>query len=377
MEKFWPVVRDYIKKSDMFILSIGIICTIYGMIMISSSYLGTASQIVIQTIAMILGIFLFVVFSIVDVDIIADRSVLLYILSIAFISTLFIWGEEGDTGNSAWLRFGGIGVQPAEIVKIAYIIIQGRLMIVLQEREGINKPRSVIALVAVFAVVFGLIIVSSSDLGSALVYFFVFAVMLFAGGLSLWWFLGGIAAIGAVIPLAWKFVLREDQKNRILAPYDPSVDPTGLGVRWQANQSTIAISSGGFAGQGLGKGEMTQTGMVPAQHTDFIFTVSGEEFGFIGCILVLLLLIALIVRCFYVAVKCNNALGYLVCSGIGAMFIAQVLENIGMCLGLTPVIGLTLPFFSYGGSSVLTNFAALGIVSGIKMRSRSQHIGNY
>jgi hypothetical protein len=113
---------------------------------------------------------------------------------------LFIWGEEGDTGNSAWLRFGGIGVQPAEIVKIAYIIIQGRLMIVLQEREGINKPRSVIALVAVFAVVFGLIIVSSSDLGSALVYFFVFAVMLFAGGLSLWWFLGGIAAIGAVIP---------------------------------------------------------------------------------------------------------------------------------------------------------------------------------
>ena len=119
MEKFWPVVKDSIKKSDMFILSIGIICTIYGMIMISSSYLGTPSQIVIQTIAMILGIFLFVVFSIVDVDIIADRSVLLYIFSILFISTLFIWGEEGDTGNSAWLRFGGIGVQPAEIVKIA------------------------------------------------------------------------------------------------------------------------------------------------------------------------------------------------------------------------------------------------------------------
>ncbi|MBQ4040785.1 MAG: FtsW/RodA/SpoVE family cell cycle protein, partial [Oscillospiraceae bacterium] len=181
MEKFWPVVKDYIKKSDMFILSIGIICTIYGMIMISSSYLGTPSQIIIQTIAMILGIFLFVVFSIVDVDIIADRSVLLYIFSILFISTLFIWGEEGDTGNSAWLRFGGIGVQPAEIVKIAYIIIQGRQMIVLQERDGINKPKSVIALLAVFVVIFGLIIVSSSDLGSALVYFFVFAVMLFAG----------------------------------------------------------------------------------------------------------------------------------------------------------------------------------------------------
>ncbi|MBQ8830647.1 MAG: FtsW/RodA/SpoVE family cell cycle protein [Oscillospiraceae bacterium] len=377
MKKFWPVVRDYIKKSDMLILSIGIICTIYGMIMISSSYLGTPSQIVIQTVAMVLGVFLFVVFSIVDVDIIADKSVLLYIFSILFISTLFFFGAEGDTGNKAWLRFGGIGVQPAEIVKIAYIIIQGRLMIMLQERDSINKPLSVLILLATFGILFGLIIVSSSDLGSALVYFFIFAVMLFAGGLSLWWFLGGFAAIGALIPIAWKFILRDDQKNRILAPYDPSVDPTGLGVRWQANQSTIAISSGGFSGQGFGQGEMTQTGMVPAQHTDFIFTVSGEEFGFIGCMIVLILLIALIVRCFHVAVKCNNALGYLVCTGIGAMFIAQVLENIGMCLGLTPVIGLTLPFFSYGGSSILTNFAAIGIVSGIKMRSRSQHIGNY
>ena len=376
MKKIWPAVRDYIKKSDMLILTLGIICTIYGMIMIYSST-GTTSYIIIQTIAMILGIFLFVMFSIIDVDIIADKSVLLYIISCAFICTLFIWGEAGESGNSAWLRFGGIGVQPAEIVKIAYIIIQGRLMIVLQERNGINRPLSVVILLGTFAILFGLIIVSSSDLGSALVYFFVFAVMLFAGGLSLWWFLGGAAAIAGIMPLAWKFVLRDDQKERILAPYDPTIDPTGLGVKWQANQSTLAISSGGFSGQGIGQGEMTQNGMVPAQHTDFIFTVSGEELGFIGSVAVILLLILLIVRCFYVASKCNNALGYLVCSGIGAMFIAQVLENIGMCLGLTPVIGLTLPFFSYGGSSILTNFAAIGIVSGVKMRARSQHIGRY
>lgn len=376
MKKIWPVVRDYIKKSDMLILSLGIICTIYGMILIYSST-GTTSYIIIQAIAMILGIFLFVVFSIIDVDIIADKSVLMYFVSLAFICTLFIWGEAGDSGNSAWLRFGGIGIQPAEVVKIAYIIIQGRIMIELQERDSINKPISVVILLAVFAVLFGLIIIASSDLGSALVYFFIFAVMLFAGGLSLWWFLGGIAALAAIMPLAWKFVLREDQKNRILAPYDPTIDPTGLGVTWQANQSTIAISSGGFAGQGIGNGEMTQAGSVPAQHTDFIFTVAGEELGFVGCVLIVALLITLIIRCFYVGVKCNNALGYLVCTGISAMFMAQILENIGMCLGLTPVIGLTLPFFSYGGTSILTNFAAIGIVSGIKMRARSQHISRY
>ena len=376
MKKFLAVAGDYIKKSDTLILALGIICTIYGMVLIQSST-GTTSYIVIQTIAMMLGIFMFVVFSIIVVDIIADKSVLLYIISCAFISLLFFFGAEGETGNKAWIRFGAIGVQPAEVVKIAYIIIQGRLMIVLQERDSINKPISVGILLVVFGILFGLIIVSSSDLGSALVYFFIFAVMLFAGGLSLWWFLGGAAALAAIIPLAWKFVLREDQKARILAPYDPSVDPTGLGVRWQANQSTLAISSGGIAGQGLGSGEMTQAGSVPEQHTDFIFTVAGEELGFIGSIIIVILLIILIVRCFQVGAKCNNALGYLVCTGISAMFIAQILENIGMCLGLTPVIGLTLPFFSYGGSSILTNFAAIGIVSGIKMRSRSQHIGRY
>lgn len=376
MKKVFAAVKDYIKKSDMIILMLGIICTIYGMILIFSCT-HSASYIIVQTIAMLLGIFLFVLFSVVDVDIIADKSLLLYFASLAFICTLFIWGEAGDSGNNAWLRFGGIGIQPAEVVKIAFVIIMGRLMIVLNERTGLNKPLAVAVMLVAFAVMFGLIIIASSDLGSALVYFFIFAVMLFAGGLSLWWFLGGFAAIAAIMPLAWKFVLREDQKERIMAPYDPTIDPTGLGVTWQANQSTLAISAGGFSGQGLNQGEMTQAGMVPQQHTDFIFSAAGEELGFIGCALIVILLTLLIIRCFYVGAKCNNTLGYLVSTGIGAMFIMQTLENIGMCLGLTPVIGLTLPFFSYGGTSILTNFAAIGIVSGIKMRSRSQHIGRY
>ena len=358
------------------ILLLGIICTVYGMVLIYSCT-DSASYIIVQTIAMILGIFLFVLFSVIDVDIIADKSVLLYFISLAFICTLFIWGEAGDSGNRAWLRFGGIGIQPAEVVKIPFVIILGRLMIVLQERKGLNKPLSVCVLLFVFAVVFGLIIISSSDLGSALVYFFIFAVMLFAGGLSLWWFLGCFAALAAVMPLVWNFVLRDDQKERIMAPYDPTIDPSGLGVTWQANQSELAISAGGFSGQGLNQGEMTQTGMVPQQHTDFIFSAAGEELGFIGCTVIVILLTLLIIRCFYVGAKCNNTLGYLVCTGIGAMFIIQTLENIGMCIGLTPVIGLTLPFFSYGGSSILTNFAAIGIISGIKMRARSQHIGRY
>ena len=186
------------------------------------------------------------------------------------ICTLFIWGIAGDSGNRAWLRFGPIGVQPAEVVKIPFVIIVARTMIVLQERRGINKPASVGVLLAVFA------------------------VMLFAGGLSLWWFLAGIAALGACVPLIWNFVLNSGQKARIMAPYDPSIDPSGLGVSWQANQSKAAISAGGLTGQGLYHGDMTQSGSVPQQHTDFIFSAVGEELGFIGCLAVSLLLLAII-----------------------------------------------------------------------------------
>ena len=111
---------------------------------------------------------------------------------------------------------------------------------------------------------------------------------------------------------------------------------------------------------------------MPQQHTDFIYSVAGEEFGFIGTVAIFILLLAIIIRCFYVGVRSNNTLSYLVCTGISAMFLAQTLENIGMCIGLTPVIGLTLPFFSYGGSSVIVNFVAIGIVSGVMLRPRTQ-----
>ncbi|MBR4743957.1 MAG: FtsW/RodA/SpoVE family cell cycle protein [Oscillospiraceae bacterium] len=376
MSKFWKAVAVYIKKSDMLLLSVAVACTLFGIVMIHS-VTGSGQYIVIQAAAMVLGIGMFVLFSVVDVDIFADKSVILYIISVLFIASLMKWGVAGNSGNKAWLRFGPIGIQPAEVVKFLFIIVLAKLMITLHDRRGLNRPLSVLAMLAVFGTIFGLIVVVSADLGSALVYFFIFVVMLFTGGLSLWWFLGGAAVLAAAMPFVWNHFLDAGQKNRILAPYDPSVDPTGLGVRWQANQSTLAISSGGLAGQGLGQGKMTQAGSVPQQHTDFIFSAVGEELGFIGCAVVIILLLVLIVRCFWVARHCNYPLGMLVCSGIGAMFIAQMVENVGMCLGLTPVIGLTLPFFSYGGSSILTNYIALGIISGIKMRARAQRMSRY
>ena len=370
LQKFISAVVDYFRRSDGLLLALCTIASIYGIVLIESAtrFADTQRYVVVQVLALLIGIGLYLLFSIMDLDIIADKWRALLIFSVVFISSLFVFGVAGDTGNRAWLRFGGIGVQPAEIVKIPFIIILAKQISYLSERDSINSWRSVVQMLAFFGLMFVLIIEASSDMGSALVYFFIFAVMLFVSGLSLLWFAGGMAAIAAVWPLVWTHVFTQSQRDRILSPYDSSIDPSGLGITWQTKQSCAAISRGGFSGMGLFGGEKTQVGGIPQQHTDFIFSVAGEELGFIGCTLIIVIIALIIIRCINIGMKSSYRLGSLVCFGCAAMLIFQTLENIGMCIGLTPVIGLTLPFFSYGGSSIITLFAAMGIVSGVKMR---------
>jgi rod shape determining protein RodA len=362
----------------MFLFVTCLFCTVYGIILISSAtrVYDSGRLLAVQIAAVIIGIALYVLTSLIDIDIIADKYKLLFIVGAAVICTLFIWGQEGDTGNRAWLRFFGIGIQPAEIVKILFIVIIARMISVRRDRRTLNSVGSIFQLMFVFGVYFALLLISSSDLGSALVYAFILIVMMFMGGVYLRWFALGGAALAAAAPLIWSFMLSEKQKLRILVLFDPSVDPTGLDTMWQANQSKLAISSGGFLGKGLFRGRMTQSDLIPQQHTDFIFSAAGEELGFVGCITIIALLLILVARCLYVGVKSNNTLGLLVCSGVAATLIFQTLENVGMCLGLTPVIGLTLPLFSYGGSSVVSIYILMGLVSGIKMRPRPSRLRN-
>ena len=169
-------------------------------------------------------------------------------------------------------------------------------------------------------------------------------------------------------PISWTRIFDTYQRQRILVLFDPTVDPSAQSVRWQMNRSLRMLQNGGVAGQGLGKGTMVQAGLLPAQHTDFIFASAGEELGMLGCLAILLLLAAIIARCVYVGVKSGNYMNRLICVGIAGMLLSQIAVNVGMCLGVFPVVGLTLPFFSYGGSSIVTMFAAMGFVSGINMR---------
>ena len=375
MKKTFRAILNYLKTADMLLLILCCISTIYGVILIYSATKSSeagSQQLTVQISSLILGLLLFVVFSLIDIEVIADKWKVLFIFNVLFLLLLVPFGVGDNAGNRNWLRFLGIGIQPAEVVKVTFTIMMARHIQYLRTYKDLNSLFSITQLLVHFTFMFGLIMVISKDLGNALVYFFIFLVLLYAGGVKLRWFLLGGALLGVMTPVAWQYLLRDYQKNRILAPYFPDViDPTAMDIRWQSYRSKLAIASGQWTGQGLGQGTQTQAGNIPAQHTDFIFSVAGEELGFIGCLVIILLLAGIILRCIYVGSKARNQLSALFCMGTAAMLIIQTVENIGMCVELTPVIGITLPFFSSGGSSIITLFAAMGIVCGVKMRSTS------
>ena len=358
----------------MLLLALCLICAAYGLIAIWSATLYTnnpARYIIIQLIGIALGVGGYVVITVIDLDIFADHWKWLYAASAALF-LLLVFAGQGDetTGNKAWLRLGSIGIQPTEIIKLAFIIVMAKHMVYLKTRRELNSFTSVAQLALHFILMFGVIIVITRDLGSALVYFFIFAIMMFMIGVRIYWFIIGFAAIAAMIPLAWTFFLQDYQKNRILAPYDPSIDPDNTGVNWQTHQAEIAIGSGQLTGTGLGEGTQTQSGATFGQHTDFIFAVIGEELGMIGCCLVLVLLMAVVIRCVQIGLRSGDSLSALVCFGVAASVVFQTIENVAMCVGTAPDVGITLPFFSYGGSSVASTFMAMGLVSGVRYRPK-------
>lgn len=361
----------------MVLLSLCLTASIFGITMIASatsSLLNAPRYLFVQIIGLLIGLVLFVLFTVIDIDILAERwgAIIVFevILALLLLTPL---GYADNTGNRAWLRFGLFGIQPSEVIKAAFIVVMAKHITYLKEFKSLNSVMSVAQLVLHCMFIVGLLVIISKDMGSALVFLFIFFVMLFVGGLRIYWFLIGITGIAAVFPLFWTHVLTERYRQRILSPYDSSIDPSGFDIRWQANQSKIALASGQLKGMGYGNGNISQSvDALPAKQTDFIFSVIGEELGMIGCSIVILLLLAIIIRCIYVGAKSRNTMSMLVCFGVAAWLIFQTIENICMCIGIAPVIGITLPFFSYGGSSIFSLFAAMGLVSGVKYRPKPE-----
>ena len=375
------LLRDFFRRADMLLFTLCLAASIMGLVAISSATktMGTASYIYVQLLALVIGIVLFFVLTVIDADIFADQWPLLLVAEFGLILVLLTpLGYKDDTGNRAWLRFLGIGIQPAEVIKVIYIILTAKHLAYLKEYRNLNSPLSIFQLLAHLGALFALYMMISSDLGNVLVFFVVFAVLVFAAGVKLYWFLFGGAAMAVAIPLAWNYVLSDNQKNRILLPYmQDQIDPSGFDLSWEPTRAKLALSAGRLWGTGLGQGTQTQSSALRSKHADYIFACIGEEMGMVGCIVVILLLTAIILRCVYVGLHCHSTFGMLVCFGVASMLAFQLINSVGMCTGLTPVIGLTLPFFSYGGSSLFTMFAAMGIVSGIRYRPKPVQFQSY
>lgn len=288
--------------------------------------------------------------------------------SILFLASTLVFGSSGEnmeTANKSWLKIPGVGVmiQPSEFVKITTVCTFAKHISLVRER--INYPKELIGLAIHAGAIVGLILLSG-DLGVALVYMAFILIMLFVSGLSGWYFLGGGISVVLAFPLLWEF-LADYQKERIIVGFDPELDPLGKGM--QALLSRQCIGNGGFFGIGLmGKGDYE---VLPASHTDFIFATVCEKFGILGGIFVVALLIVMVVRILTIARECGKDYGGIICVGVAAVIIVQTLENLGMCLAMLPVVGITLPFLSCGGSSVLATYVLMSIVHSVsKYRSK-------
>ena len=215
------------------------------------------------------------------------------------------------------------------------------------------------------AVAKAIALILSRDAGVSLIFVAIFLGMAFAGGVKVIWFLLGFGGLAAIAPFIWNKFMDEYQRLRILVLFDASLDPNGLDARYHTVRSLRSLTGGGMTGQGLFEGTRTQQGALFAQHTDYIFSAIGEELGYVGCILVIIALGLIVARCIWVGNRSQDIMRRVICYGAASALSFQIIINVGMCIGVLPVIGLTLPFISYGGSSLVTLYAMMGLVSGV------------
>lgn len=370
MRRYLFELKNFFRKGDLLLLLLCLATSAFGCLIITSATnpVGFTRYLTVQIVAILLGAVFYMMTSSLDVDVLSEHRSILVGFSAFLLLLLIPFGTGDNLGNRSWLDLPliPVDIQPAEICKITYILITASVMNSHQNR--ISSVPSVFHMAFHLLFLFGLNVVLSRDLGVSLIYVGVFIGMAFAGGVSMLWFAAAGGALVAAAPVLWNEFLDDYQKDRIEMLFNPEVDPEGLGVRWHTNQSLLSLNGGGFSGQGLFNGNRTQIGALPAQHTDYIFSAIGEELGYIGCALVLVLLALIVIRCIWVGVQSQDYMRRMVCFGAAAALIFQVVSNVGMCMGVTPVIGLTLPFISYGGSSLVSLFAMLGLVSGVHAR---------
>lgn len=366
MTSFVHKIKNFFQKVDIILWLLTIAASVYSIILINSmqraseyNYLNS------QILAMALGYILAVVITLIDYERIAKLWLVFIGLSLVMLGLVFVFGiNVTGTDDTAWIVLpGGLSFQPSELVKVLFIITLSKHLDILKKKERLHTLPGVLSLV-LHTIIPVIIIHMQGDDGTALVFIFMFLIMAFIGGVQLRYFLILLLLVVSGIPIFWNFVLNEEHKNRFTAIFD--LDGNALtNYGWQQYQGKVSIASGGMSGTGLGNGARVSSGIVPEQENDFILTVAGEELGFIGCVLLLLIIAIISVRIIMVALNARDYLGKMIGIGVFSMICVQTIINVGMVLGLLPVIGITLPFFSSGGSSALAILIGVGLVSSV------------
>lgn len=367
-------IWKYIKRVDILLWLIVAAISAYSLVLlrsvdsaVGSSYFRT------QVFAIALGVAGAVVISLLDYGELANFWYLLAGFSGFLMIYTAIFGEavqgSGGVNARAWINIAGRTFQSSELVKIFFCLTFGKHLDTLRKKGLIDNPLHVV-LLGCHALVPMLLCELQGDTGAAVVFFAMFVVMSLAAHVKLRYFavLGGLVLIA--IPILWQFVMDEYQKARIVALFNLDNVEVQANEGYQQYQGMISIGSGKFSGQGLFQGSRVASNSVPFQQSDYIFSVAGEELGFIGCSLILLLLFLLLVKILHVAHSSRDDLGKYICFGYFGIIALQSISNIGMCLALLPVMGVTLPFFSAGGSSAACMYFGIGLVQSVYMRRK-------
>ena len=362
--------KRFLKRLDYPLLIASLAIIIYSLIIISSAtHINTPSEdrfwyVQRQGLFSLMNIALAALFLQFDYRGMQQYGKKLYIFNLVMLLAVMLFGHAA-LGAQRWIQIGPISIQPSEFSKLIMIVCMAS---VLEAKFGdLNTLRDLIPISVYIGIPF-ILVLKQPDLGTSLVFMAIFFGMVIACGIR-WKFLIGIAIAGvSSFPILWNFVLKDYQKMRLTVFLDPNVDPLGSG--YHIIQSKIAIGSGMLFGKGIFQGTQSQLNFLPENHTDFIFAVVGEEFGFIGAVVLLLLYLIVLWRGILIAKRAGDMFGRLLAVGITSMLAFHVLVNVGMTTGIMPVTGIPLPLMSYGVSALTTNIFAIAILLNVNMRKQ-------
>jgi rod shape determining protein RodA len=357
MQQLWAKLTDHI---DPFLFAVVTTVTALGILVLYSATNEIVSRVTSQSQKVVIGVAIMFLIANLSPQFIARFAIPLYVVGIVLLLGVAVGGEIVK-GARRWLKIPGVGnIQPSELMKIAVPLI---LAWYFDRHEGTITWKNFVVAAILIAVPFALI-VRQPDLGTALLVGACGFYILYLAGLDWRIIVGGAVLLSGVFATAWQLDwLHDYQKERILTVFDPQLDKQDAG--WQIIQAAIAIGSGGVLGKGWLNGSQTHLEFLPEKHTDFIFAVYGEEFGLLGGLVLLLLYLLLIGRCMVIAAKASTLFGRLIAGAFTLMFFTYVFVNIGMVTGMLPVVGVPLPFVSFGGTALMTLFITVGILMSV------------